>query len=98
METTTMKRLPALPAEAQTMASHMVSTYSIDINQGHHSAKLTLPHQMIEVTLDSMIMVMGIINSCCQVMIIFRDIWEKLRTPMKNEQVMFMEADMGNQT
>jgi len=30
--------------------------------------------------------------SSCQVIIICSDIWEKLRTPMKHKQVMFMES------
>jgi len=74
----TTKRLLALPAEAQSKAAHMVSTFSIDPNHGHYSAKLTLPLQMIEVTLDNMIMVTGIMNSGCQVIIICKDIWERL--------------------
>ena len=52
-------------------------------------AVLELP--MIEATLDGTIMVTGIIDSGCQVVIICSDIWERLRTPMKHEQVMFME-------
>jgi len=87
-ETTTMKRLLALPVEAQTMAAHMVLTYSMDIHQEHHSAKPTLPLQTIEVTLDDTVAVMGIIDSGFQVVIICRDIWERLGTPMKHEQVM----------
>jgi len=38
---------------------------------------------------------MGIIDSGCQVVIICRDVWEKLSTPMKHEQVMFMESANG---
>src|SRR5882724_10642271 len=49
----------------------------------------------IEVTLDGTITVMGIIDSSCQVIIIHRDIWEKLGTQMKHEQVMFMESANG---
>jgi len=94
-ETTIAKRLPALPSEAQTMAAHMVSTYSLDVNQEHHLAELTLPLWMIEVTLDCTIMVIGIIDSSCQVMIIHRDIWERLETPMKHIHVMFIELDNG---
>jgi len=56
-------------------------------------AVLELP--MIEATLDGTIMVTGIIDSGCQVVIICSDIWERLRTPMKHEQVMFMESANG---
>jgi len=35
------------------------------------------------------------IDSGCQVVIIRRDVWEKLSTPMKHEQVMFMESANG---
>jgi len=31
-ETMTMKKLPALPVEAQVMAAHMVSPYSMDMD------------------------------------------------------------------
>src|SRR5882672_409914 len=92
-ETMTTKRLPALPVEA--MAAHMVSSYSMDVNHEQLSAKLTLPLRMIEVTLDSAITVTGIINSGCQVVIIRRVIWERPGTPMKHEQVMFMESANG---
>ena len=44
-ENMTMKDLLALPAEAQTMGAHMVSTYSINIDQGHQLAELALPTQ-----------------------------------------------------
>src|SRR5882672_10798672 len=92
-ETTTTKRLPALPVEA--MAAHTVSSYSMDVNHEQLSAELTLPLQTIEVTLDGAITVTGIIDSGCQVIIIRRDIWERLGTPMRHEQVMFMESDNG---
>jgi len=39
----TMKELLALPAEAQATGAHMVSTWSMNIDQGHHSAELALP-------------------------------------------------------
>src|SRR5882672_181426 len=92
-ETMTTKRLPALPVEA--MAAHTVSSYSMDVNHKQLSAKSTLPLRMIEVTLDSAITVTGIIDSGCKVVIIRRDIWERLGTPMKHEQVMFMESANG---
>src|SRR5882724_7507334 len=50
---------------------------------------------MIEVTLDHMVTVTGIIDSGCQVVIICKDIWERLGTPMKHKQVMFMESANG---
>ena len=59
-ETMTMKRLPALPVEAQTTAAHMVSTYSM---MSGTSSELTLPLWTLEVTLDNIITVMGIIDS-----------------------------------
>jgi len=63
----------------------MVSTYSMDVDHGHLAAELALPLWTIEVRLDSMITVMGIIDSGCQVVIIFRDIWERLGTPMNHK-------------
>ena len=92
-EMMTMKRLPALPVEA--MAAHTVSSYSMDVNHEQLSAESTLPLRTIEVTLDGAITVTGIIDSGCQVVIIRRDIWERLGTPMRHEQVMFMESANG---
>src|SRR5882724_11335245 len=89
-ELTTMKKLLALPAEAQAVAAHMVSTFSMDMDHEHLVAEPALPLQMIEVTLDGTITVMGIIDSGCQVVIIHSNVWGKLGTPMKHEQVMFM--------
>jgi len=94
-EATTMKRLPALPAEAQSKAAHHVATFSMDKHHKHFSAEPALPLWMIEVTLDHTVMVTGIINSGFQVIIIHKDIWERLGMPMKHEQVMFMELDNG---
>src|SRR5882724_12514396 len=74
-ESMTMKKLPALPAEAQAVAAHMVSTFSMGMDHEHLMAKLALPLQTIEVTLDGTITVTGIIDSGCQVIIIRRDIW-----------------------
>ena len=91
-ESTTTKKLLALFTEAQAMAAHMVSTYSMDMDHEHLVAKLALPLQMIEVTLDGTITVTGIIDSGCQVIIIHSNIWEKLGTLMKHKQVMFMES------
>jgi len=34
-----------LPAEAQAMEAHMISTYSMNIDQGHCAAELALPTQ-----------------------------------------------------
>jgi len=94
-ETTTMKKLPALLADAQAMAAHTVSTYSMDMDHEHLVADLALPLWMIEITLDGTITVMGIIDSSCQVIIICSNIWERLGTPMKHEQVMFIELANG---
>jgi len=44
-ENMTMKELPALPAEAPATGAHMVSTYSINIDQRCNSAELALPTQ-----------------------------------------------------
>jgi len=57
----------------------------------HSLVTPTLPLCVIEVTLDHTVTVTGIIDSGCQVIIIHKDIWERLGTPMKHEQVMFME-------
>jgi len=73
-EATTMKRLPALPAEAHSKVAHHVATFSMDKHHEHFSAKSALPLQMIEVTLDHMVTVTGIIDSGCQVIIICKDI------------------------
>ena len=71
-ESTTMKKLLALPAEAQATAAHMVSTFSMDMDHECLAAEPALPLQTIEVTLDGTIKVMGIIDSSCQVIIIHR--------------------------
>ena len=88
---TMTKRLPELPAEAHA-AAHSVSTFATNVCHEHFSAETTLPLGRIEVTLDHTIMVMGIIDSGCQVVIIHRDIWERLGAPLKHDQVMFMES------
>src|SRR5882724_5615599 len=75
-EATTMKRLPALPAEAHSKAAHYVTTFSTDKHHEHFLAEPALPLWTIEVTLDHMVMVTGIINSSCQIVIIQKDIWE----------------------
>src|SRR5882724_4238385 len=94
-EATTTKRLPALPVEAQSKAAHHVATFSMDKHHKHFSAEPALPLQTTEVTLDHMVMVTGIIDSGCQVVIIHKYIWERLEMPMKHEQVMFMESANG---
>src|SRR5882724_940459 len=94
-ECTTMKKLPALPAEAQAAAAHTVSTFSMGMEHERLAAKPALPLWTIEVTLDGIITVTGIIDSGCQVIIICSDVWEKLGTPMKHKQVMFMESANG---
>src|SRR5882724_2074870 len=94
-ESMTTKKLPALPTEAQAAAAHTVSTFSMGMEHERLAAKPALPLQTIEVTLNGIIMVTGIIDSDCQVVIIRSDVWEKLGTPMKHEQVMFMESANG---
>ena len=94
-ESTTTKKLLALPAEAQAMAAHTVSTFSMGMDHERLMAELALPLWTIEVTLDGTISVMGIIDSGCQVIIIHSNIWEKISIPMKYEQVMFMEMVNG---
>src|SRR5882724_9373937 len=91
----TMKKVPALPAEAQAAAAHTVSTYSMGMDHEHLAAKPALPLWMIEITLDGTITVTEIKDSSCQVVIIHSNIWEKLRTPMKHKQVMFIESANG---
>src|SRR5882724_6851450 len=94
-ECTTTKKLLALPAEAQAAAAHMVSTFSMGMEHERLAAEPVLPLQTIEVTLDGIITVTGIIDSGCQVVIIHSDVWEILGTPMKHKQVMFMESANG---
>jgi len=50
---------------------------------------------MIEVTLDHMVTVTGIFESGCQVVIIHKEILERLGTPMRHKQFMFMELANG---
>src|SRR5882724_11820837 len=94
-ESMTTKKLLALPARAQAMVAHMVSTFSMGMDHEHLMAEPALLLWTIEVTLDGKITVTGIIDRNCQGIIICRDIWEKLGTPMKHEQVMFMESANG---
>src|SRR5882724_8018332 len=94
-ESMTTKKLPALPAEGQAMVAHTVSTFAMGMDHEHLAAKPALPLRTIEVTLDGTITVTGITDSGCQVIIICRDVWEKLSTPMKHEQVMFIELANG---
>ena len=54
----TMKKLPALPAEAQAIAAHMVSTFSMGKDHEHLVTEPALLLWMIEVTLDGTITVM----------------------------------------
>src|SRR5882724_8178029 len=91
----TTKKLLALPAEAQAATAHMISTFSMGMEHKRLAAEPALPLQMIEVTLDGTITVMGIIDRGCQVVIIHSNVWGKLGTPMKHEQVMFMESANG---
>jgi len=65
-ETTTTKRLPALPnAEA-----HTVSTFSLRADQELLEAMPTLPLRTLDVLLDGTTLVTGILDSGCQVVII----------------------------
>ena len=91
-----MKRLPALPAEAHSKVAHTVATFSMDTHHEYYLAEFALPLWMIEATLGHMVTVTGIIDSSCQVVIICKDIWERLGTPMKHKQVMFMESANDN--
>src|SRR5882724_7123098 len=90
-----MKRLLGFPAEAHSKAAHHVATFSMDKHHKHFLAKPALPLQMIEVTLDHTVMDTGIINSRRHVIIIHKDVWERLGTPMKHKQVKFMELANG---
>jgi len=77
-EATTMKRLPALPVKAQSKAAHHVATFSMDKYHKHFLAEPALPLQKIEVTLDQHGYGHGIIDIGFQVIIICKDIWERL--------------------
>ena len=66
-ETMTTKRLPALPAAE----AHMVSTYSLGAGQDLLEAEPPLPLRTLDVILDGKISVTGILDSGCQVVIIF---------------------------
>ena len=90
-ETTTTKRLPALPAAE----AHTVSTYSLGAGQDLLEAEPTLPLRTLDIILDGLVSVTGILDSGCQVVIIRRDVWEKLGAPLKHERVMFMESANG---
>ena len=80
-EATTTKRLPALP----TAGTHTVSTFSLGADQELHKAVPTLPLRIIDVILNGTTPVTGILDSGCQVVIIRRDIWEKLAAPLKQD-------------
>src|SRR5882724_4504999 len=84
-ESTTTKKLPARPAEAQAAAAHMVSTFSMGMDHEYPTAEPSLLLCMIEVTLNGTITVMAFIDSTSLVVIIHRAVWEKLSTPMKHE-------------
>src|SRR5882724_4890235 len=75
-------------------AAHTVATFSMDMHCKHYLAEPALPLEMIKVTLDHTFMVTGIIDSGCQVVIICKDIWERLEILMKH-QFMFMELANG---
>jgi len=90
-ETTTTKRLLAL----RTAGAHMVSTYSFSVGQDLLEAEPTLPLRTLDMILDGTIPVTGILDSGCQVVIIRRDVWEKLGAPLKHKRVMFMESANG---
>ena len=90
-ETTTTKRLPALP----TAEAHTVSTYSLGAGRDLLEAEPTLPLRTLDVILDGTVSVTGILDSSCQVVIIRRDVWEKLGAPLKHKRAMFMESTNG---
>jgi len=90
-----MKTLLDFTAEAHSKVAHHITTFSMDKHHENFSAEPALLLQMIEVTLDHMVTVTGIIDSGFQVIIIHKDIWERLGTPMKHKQVMFMESANG---
>ena len=86
-----MKRLLALP----TAEAHTISTFSFRADHDLLEAAPTLPLRTLDVVLDGTTVVTGILDSSCQVVIIRRDIWEKLGAPLKHNQVMYMESANG---
>src|SRR5882724_731162 len=88
-EATTTKCLPALPTAART---HTVLTFSVGATCNLLEAAPTLPLRPLDVILNGSTMVTGILDSGCQVVIIHRDVWEKLGAPLKHDQLMFMES------
>jgi len=88
-EATTTKCLLALPTAAGT---HTVLTFSVGATHDLLEAAPTLPLRTLDVILNGSTAVIGILDSRCQVVIIRRDVWEKLGAPLKHDQVMFMES------
>ena len=54
-----------------------------------------LPLRTLDLILNGMTLVTGILDSGCQVVIIRRDVWERLGAPLKHDRVMFMESANG---
>ena len=55
-------------------------------------AEPVLPLRTLDMILDGTTSVTGILDSGCQVVIIYRDVWERLGAPLKHNRVMFMES------
>jgi len=74
-EATTTKCLLALPTAAR---AHTVLTFSIGATCHLLEVAPTLPLRTLNIILNGSTMVTGILESGCQVVIIHRDIWERL--------------------
>ena len=91
-EVTTTKHLLALPTAA---GVHTILTFSLGVTCDLLEAAPTLPLRTLDVILNGSTVVMGILDSGCQVAISHWDIWERLGAPLKHDQVMFMESSNG---
>ena len=86
-EVTTTRHLLVPP----TVEAHTVSTFSLRTDPKLLEAEPALPLRTLDVILDGMTLVTGILDSGCQVVIFRRDVWERLGAPLKHDRVMFME-------
>jgi len=91
----TTKRLPALPAEAQSKAAHHVATFSMDKHHEHFSAKPATATSGLEVYSGSHGYSHGHHRQWLPGRHYPQRHMGKTGTPMKHEQVMFMESANG---
>ena len=73
-----------------------LSSYAMAIDPpAAFEAEHSLPLRCVEIFLNNMVKVDGIIDSGCQVILMRKDIWEQLRIPLYSQKVMSMESANG---